>query len=310
MLPNQVAPDHITPIVCAEIGNVHDGSLGNAHRLIDAAADAGVHAVKMQCHIASVESSDSEQFPERFQFHPQDRSRMAYWSRMEFTRSQWYELSDRARQRGLLFGVAPFSTAAVHRVEGLVDFYKIASGELTNLAMLQLISSMTWPRLVVVSSGMSTIAELETAMMTFLRNDQRTRHEVIMCQCTTRYPTPASQVGMNMVDQFRRNITCLGGLSDHSGTIWPSIVASWLGAAYIEVHICWDRRQFGADVSSSITIDELRQLVQGVKFADTMRKMPVDKDEILKQLPDTAVYRTGKQRRPYEPYAALLKDRD
>ncbi|NIP69359.1 MAG: hypothetical protein GTO04_09320, partial [Planctomycetales bacterium] len=94
--------------VVAEVGNVHEGSLGNCHNFIDAVADAGADGVKFQCHISAAESSAEEGWPKRFFFHPQDKTRWEYWRRMEITREGWEGLANHARHRGLLFIVTPF----------------------------------------------------------------------------------------------------------------------------------------------------------------------------------------------------------
>lgn len=303
LLAEYPLPQHIETMVVAEIANVHDGSLGNCHAFIDAVADAGADAVKFQCHIAEAESTPDEQFPARFQFHPQDSNRKAYWKRMEFQRSAWYELSKHARIRGLAFIVSPFSVDAVKRCDNLVDWWKVASGEATNLALLSAIKQTGVPA--ILSTGMSGIRELEAAAV-LLATDSR--EDLIVCQCTTEYPTPPQRIGMNFAAQQMRNICYLGGLSDHSGTIFPGIVAAYLGAACVEVHVCWDRRQFGADTQSSLTIDELGELCRGVRFAEKMRRNPVDKDKILDTLTDVAVYRQGKRRETVDKYALTERD--
>lgn len=302
LLAEYPLPQHISTMVIAEVANVHDGSLGNCHRFIDAVADAGADAVKFQCHLAA-ESTSDERFPQRFQFHPQDHSRRDYWHRMEFDRAHWLRLKQHAIERDLAFIVSPFSVEAVRRLQGLVDWWKIPSGEVDNVALLEAVRN-TGER-VILSSGMSGIRELEAAVC---RLNPKSREDLIVCQCTTEYPTPAERVGMNFAAQQMRNICYLGGLSDHSGTIYPGIVAAYLGAACVEVHVCWDRRQFGADVQSSLTIDELAELCRGVRFAETMRRNPVDKDAVLDLLPDISAYRDGKRRECVNKYE--LQERD
>jgi len=283
-------PEAKTAIV-AEIGNQHDGSLGNAHRLIDAAADAEVDAVKFQCHIADAESTQEERFPKRFVFHPQDECRFGFWSRMEFTRSQWVGLTCHAKNRDLQFIISPFSLAAIKRCDDLVDAWKIASGEWKHEALVKAIRETGKP--VIASTGMSNDTDLEILMADL---QPPTREYLTVLQCTTWYPCPLKYVGLNKVWEWSRNLMFLGGLSDHSGTIWPGIAAAALQAHMVEVHICWDKRSFGPDISSSLTIDELVQLVKGIRAVETMLRNPVDKFKIQELLPDVNCYTEGKQR--------------
>ena len=102
--------------IVAEVAQAHDGSVGSAHAYIDVAADAGADAVKFQTHIARAESTLDE--PWRVRFSKQDDTRYDYWQRMEFTPSQWQELSAHCRERGITFMSSPFSGEAVDLLAG------------------------------------------------------------------------------------------------------------------------------------------------------------------------------------------------
>ena len=263
-------------LIVAEVGNVHEGSLGNCHAFIDAVAEAGVDAVKFQCHVASQESSPQEGWPKRFSFHPQDDTRQGYWRRMEFDRREWSMLCHRAAACNLKFIVTPFCIEAIERCRGFPNYWKIGSGQVSNKRLLMEVQRE--PEDVILSTGMSTTEEILDA--------NRLCFPKFILQCTTEYPCPPEQIGLSELRPL------INGLSDHGGTIWPSIIAAYLGAEMIEVHVCWDKRQFGADVSSSVTIDELKQLVEGVRFAERMG--PIDKDAVTAGLSDARVYVEGK----------------
>ncbi len=148
-------------LVVAEVAQAHDGSLGTAHAYIDAAAGAGADAVKFQTHIASAESTPGEPF--RVKFSPQDATRYDYWKRMEFSRDGWRGLADHARQAGLIFLSTPFSFEAVELLDDLgMPAWKVGSGEVTNLPMLERMARTRRP--VIVSSGMADFAELDRAV--------------------------------------------------------------------------------------------------------------------------------------------------
>jgi N,N'-diacetyllegionaminate synthase len=103
-------------------------------------------------------------------------------------------------------------------------------------------------------------------------------------QCTTAYPCPPERVGLNMIPVFRDRYECFVGLSDHSGTIYPGIAAAALGSDVLEVHVTMSRGMFGPDVPASVTMEELRQLVDGVRFVERMRAHPVEKDAVARDM--------------------------
>jgi N,N'-diacetyllegionaminate synthase len=259
-------------LIVAEVGQAHEGSLGQAHAYIEAIAQAGADAVKFQCHIAEAESTPDEQWRVPPDW-PQDESRYAYWKRMEFTQEQWWSLATHAEQAGLIFLCSPFSVEAVRLLDPMVPAWKVSSGEIRNVALLNAIKGTRKP--VILSSGMCNLTELSVAAGRFPR--------VLRLQCTSMYPTPPEKVGLGELvvsEEWGRDFD---GLSDHSGTIWPAIGAATLGAAVVEVHVCFSRQEFGFDVESSITIDELARLVEGVRFIEKA-KTPVDKDAMAREL--------------------------
>jgi len=256
--------------IIAEIAQAHDGSLGMAHAYIDAAAKAGADAVKFQTHIAEAETSPLE--PWRTRFGTQDDSRFDYWRRMEFSPTQWHELKAHADKAGLMFMSSPFSLQAVELLREIgVAGWKIASGEITNFPMLEAICAAGQP--VLLSTGMSDYAEIAAAADLIKRHG----NPLAIFQCTTSYPSPPESIGLNVLSELRARYGTAVGLSDHSGTIYPAIAAATLGAELIEVHLTMSREMFGPDVAASVTSAELAQLVEGVRFAETMRAHPVDK---------------------------------
>lgn len=258
-------------MIIGEVAQAHDGSLGMAHAYIDAIANAGADAVKFQTHIAAAESTAGE--PWRVKFSRQDATRYDYWKRMEFTEPQWLSLRKHADERGLKFLSSPFSIEAVDLLTRVgVSAWKIASGEITNMPMFERIAATQLP--VILSTGMSDLAEITSAV------DCVKKHglPLTLLQCTSAYPCPPEKVGLNLIGTFRNMYGCSVGLSDHSGTIFPGLAAATLGIDALEVHVTFSREMFGPDVIASITLSELRQLVQGIRFIETMKANPVSKD--------------------------------
>ena len=265
-------------LIIAEVAQAHDGSLGMAHAYIDAIADSGVDAVKFQTHIAAAESTIEE--PWRVKFSMQDKTRYDYWKRMEFTQEQWYGLKKHAIEKGLLFISSPFSLEAVELLNkiGGVDAWKIASGEVNNYLLLKRIIEQERP--ILLSSGMSPLFEIDKAIDT-IRNKNI---PFAVMQCTSTYPTKPEDVGHNLLLEFRKRYNSDIGLSDHSGCIYPGLAAAVVGADVLEVHVVFSKKMFGPDVTSSLDISELTQLVKGVRFIEKMISNPIDKDKMADKL--------------------------
>lgn len=257
----------------AEIGQAHDGSLGILHSYIDAVAGTGVDAIKFQTHIAEAESSAAEPF--RVNFSYEDATRFDYWQRMSFTAEQWQGIKEHCDAVGLEFMSSPFSVAAVELLEKLgVQRYKIGSGEVTNFLMLERIAQTGKP--ILLSSGMSSFAELDAAVA-FLKPYG---NKLSIFQCTTAYPTSATNVGLNVLGEMQQRYPELPvGFSDHSGNIYSALAAATLGAQLLEFHVVFDKRMFGPDAKASLTIDEAAQLAEGVRYIETALQHPIDKTD-------------------------------
>ncbi len=264
--------------VIAEVAQSHDGSLDVAHDYIDAIASAGAHGVKFQTHMAAAESTPHE--PWRVKFSAQDESRYDYWKRMEFSEAQWAELRSHAVEKNLLFVSSPFSDEAVNLLERVgVDAWKIASGEVGTLPMLEKIAATGKP--VLLSTGMSSWAEIDAAV-DILRAGKGT---FAVMQCTSVYPTPPEKTGLNVIPELRQRYDCAVGLSDHSGTIYPALAAvAAEGIEVLELHVTFNRDGSGPDVPASVTFEELRQIMEGIDFMETARRHPLDKDAQAREL--------------------------
>jgi N-acetylneuraminate synthase len=264
----------------AEIAQAHDGSLGLAHAFVDAAADARADAVKFQTHIAAAESTRQEPF--RIRFSHQDETRYDYWKRMEFRPQDWQELARHASSRGIAFLSSPFSIEAFELLRSVgIPAWKIASGEISNPMVTDRMIADGKPLL--VSTGMSTMQEVDE-LVSRVRGAGR---DFCLLQCTSRYPTPLSEVGLNVMQAFMRRHGCPVGLSDHSGSPFPALAAIAQGASVIETHLTLDRRMFGPDVSSSLTVDEFLLVSKARDAFHELRANPVDKDALAAELHST-----------------------
>src|SRR6476660_7357088 len=185
----------------AEVAQAHDGSLGAAHAYIDAAAEAGVDAVKFQTHIAQAESTLDEPF--RVKFSQQDDTRYAYWKRMEFTPEQWAGLAQHAAEKNLVFLSSAFSVAAVELLKKLgLAAWKVGSGEVGTRDLLDAMLAAGGP--ILLSTGMSTYAAIGEAVPRLRGKEAK----VALFQCTTRYPVALEEVGLNVIGELRQRFNC------------------------------------------------------------------------------------------------------
>ena len=257
--------------IIAEVAQSHDGSLGYAHAFIDEVAKTGVDAIKFQTHIASAESTKNEQW--RIKFSNQDKTRYDYWKRMEFTIDQWRGLQKHAHHLGIEFLSSPFSLEAVKLLEKIkMPAWKIPSGEVNNYELIEEICKRKKP--ILISSGISYLKELDKAISICKKN----KVDYGLFQCTTSYPCPPEKIGINLISEFKKRYKCPIGLSDHSSTIYPSLIAAHEGASMIEVHVTFSKNSFGPDVSSSVDFSQLKEIRKGVDFIFKMNNAPMNKD--------------------------------
>ncbi|HIC88354.1 MAG TPA: N-acetylneuraminate synthase [Anaerolineae bacterium] len=264
----------------AEVGQAHDGSLGNAHAYIDLAAEAKVDAVKFQTHIAEAESTPAETF--RVNFSHQDRTRYDYWRRMEFTPEQWRGLVEHASRSGPIFLSSAFSEAAVELLEELgVPAWKVASGEISSRPLLEKMAATKKPLL--ISTGMATWSDIDQA----IGWARSAGASVALFACTSEYPCAPQRWGLNVLGELRSRYGCPVGFSDHSGTVAAGLAAAALGANMIEVHITFSRYCFGPDAAASLTPDELKMLVTGVRQIESALAHPRCIDRNATELAET-----------------------
>jgi N,N'-diacetyllegionaminate synthase len=263
--------------IVAEVGLAHDGSLGNAHAFIDAAAGTGADAIKFQTHVATAEGTREESF--RVNVFPQDATRADYWQRTAFTPEQWESLKQHAENRRLQFLSTPFSQEAVVLLRQLqVKAWKVGSGEANNPFLLEAVAAGHEP--VLLSTGMSYISEVDAAVQFFVDRNV----PLALLQCTNRYPCPPEYLGLNVLSEYRARYDVPVGFSDHSGEIAPGLAAVTLGANVLEVHVTWHKNAFGPDVDASLTFDSLRELVKGVRMIEQALAAPVNKDLVARDL--------------------------
>jgi N,N'-diacetyllegionaminate synthase len=255
--------------IIAEIGSVHDGSFGNALKLIDLCAEIGVDTVKFQTHIASAETTRDAPSPSYFKAE----SRFEYFERTAFSKNQWSEIKNKAHSLGMRFMSSPFSEEAVELLQEVgVDVYKIASGEVTNLPMLRKIARAG--KAVILSSGMSTWDELDAAFEVL-----KDVPELMVMQCSSAYPCPAEKVGLNIIKEMADRYKVPIGFSDHTDGIAAALAAVTLGAEAVEKHLTFSKKMYGSDAPNATEPGEFAQMVNCIRQLEVMLSCPVDKKD-------------------------------
>ncbi|HEY5927924.1 MAG TPA: N-acetylneuraminate synthase family protein [Kofleriaceae bacterium] len=256
--------------IIGEVGSVHDGSFGNACKLIELAARCGANVVKFQTHIAEAETLENAPAPSYFKAEP----RFAYFKRTAFSREQWLELAKVARDNGLMFMSSPFAIEAVDQLEETgIDIYKIASGEVTNTPLLERVAKTGKP--VILSSGMSDWRELDRAVAAL-----RSADDLTVMQCTSAYPCPVERAGVNVLTEIAARYQVATGLSDHTQGIAAAVAAVVLGATAVEKHFTFSRHMYGSDAQFAAEPDEFRRYCSEIKDAWKLLDHPVDKSDL------------------------------
>ncbi len=258
------------PMIIAEIGSVHDGSFGNAVKLIQAAAACGTDVVKFQTHIAAAETTRNAPMPPYFKGEP----RFEYFERTGFSEEQWRGLQQACRDSGVRFLSSPFSIEAVDLLEHIdADLYKVPSGETTNTPLLERLAQTGKP--VLLSTGMSDWAEIDRAVAILKQGGP-----LCVMQCTSAYPCPPERVGLNVLAEMRDRYGVEIGYSDHTLGLGAAAAAAALGATTVEKHFTFSKLMYGSDAAHSMEPAEFSQFCATLREIWAMRDHPVDKNDL------------------------------
>ena len=257
--------------IIAEIGSVHDGSIGNALKAVEAAAACGADIVKFQTHIAQAETLPNAPMPSYFKGEP----RMEYFERTAFSKSQWQKIIQHCDELGVGFLSSPFSIEAVELLEEVgAKRYKIPSGEVSNLPLLERVAETG--KMVYLSSGMSNWGELDQAVKVLNQGSCA----LIVMQCSSAYPCPPERVGLNVMSEMQQRYGIPVGFSDHTLGVAACISAVALGAVVVEKHFTFSRLMYGSDAIHSMEPAEFKAFCAHVKEAAIIRTNLVNKDDL------------------------------
>lgn len=248
------------PFVIAEMSGNHNQSLDRALAIVDAAARAGAHALKIQTYTPDTMTLDLD---ER-EFHISDTNSLWKGTSLyklygeAYTPWEWHApIFERARSQGMIPFSTPFDDTAVDFLESLdVPCYKIASFENTDLPLIRRVAATGKP--LIISTGMATLAELDETVRAAREAGCR---QLVLLKCTSTYPASPVNTHIRTIPHLRAMYGCEIGLSDHTMGVGVSVASVALGASVIEKHFTLDRSEGGVDSAFSMEPLELAQLV-------------------------------------------------
>ena len=254
------------PFIIAEMSGNHNHSLERALEIVDAAAESGAHALKLQTYTAdtiTIDHSEGEfMISDPNSLWKGDSLYTLY--QKAYTPWEWHEeIFNRCRDRGLVSFSTPFDESSVDFLESLdVPAYKIASFENAHIPLIRKVAATGKP--LIISTGMATLAELDETVRTVRSGGCK---DLILLKCTSSYPANPEDSNINTIPHMRELFDCEIGLSDHTFGIGVSIAAVALSATVIEKHFTLDRSDGGVDSAFSIEPAELKALVEESKRA-------------------------------------------
>ena len=248
------------PFILAEMSGNHNQSLNRALEIVEAAAETGVHALKLQTYTAdtlTLDVSEGEFFIEDKDSLWKGKSLYELYQDA-YTPWEWHKpIMKRASELGMLCFSTPFDDTAVDFLEDLdVPAYKIASFENTHLPLIKKVAETGKP--VIISTGMATIAELDEMIRTVREADCE---QFMLLKCTSTYPASSENSNVLTIPRMRELFNCEVGLSDHTMGVGAAVAAVAHGATFIEKHFTLCRADGGVDSAFSLEPEEMKQLV-------------------------------------------------
>ncbi len=266
--------------IIAEAGVNHNGSLKLAKKLVAAAKEAGVDAIKFQVFRAEnlvTEKTGMADYQKRN--IGKKESQLEMLRKLELKHKDFKELKKYCDKKNIIFLSTPHSCQEdVDLIAELSPAIKVGSGDLTNLPILKYIAEKSLP--IILSTGMAYLEEIREAVETILPINK----ELILLHCTTNYPTPLNEVNLKAIQTLEKEFNLPVGYSDHTEDINVSLATVALGACIIEKHFTLDRNLPGPDHKASLEPQELKEMVEGIRNTETRLTQKENPQNIIKEL--------------------------
>jgi N,N'-diacetyllegionaminate synthase len=250
-------------LIIAEAGVNHNGDIHLAKKLIVAAADAGADYIKFQTFKAeNLVNKSAEQADYQKENTGKTESQFDMLKRLELSYDDFDELEKSCQEHDIKFLSTAFDFESIEYLKNKLDFYKIPSGEITNLPYLEKVAKLNLP--IIMSTGMANMQEVKEALAVLEKNGI-IRNNITILHCNTEYPTPMKDVNLNAMLTIANELGVKVGYSDHTLGIEIPIAAVAMGAKVIEKHFTLDKNMQGPDHKASLEPHELKAMVDGIR---------------------------------------------
>lgn len=248
--------------IIAEAGDNHNGSFDLALKLVDKAVEAGADCVKFQTFVTENVIS---KFAEKAEYQKEntraEESQFDMVKKLELSFEQFREIQKYCGQKGIMFLSTPFDLDSIDFLQEIdIPFWKIPSGEITNLPYLKKIAHTG--KDIIMSTGMCTMQEIEEGLQILRKNGAG---KITLLHCNTEYPTPYDDVNLRAMQTLRDRFQVPVGYSDHTKGIEVPIAAVACGASVIEKHFTLDHNMEGPDHKASLEPEELNEMVKAIR---------------------------------------------
>lgn len=259
---NKVIGDGNPTFIIAEAGVNHNGDINIAKQLVDKAVDSGVDAIKFQTFKTEklvTGYADMADYQKSNIGHISSQFNML--KKLELSEESFIKIQEYCKYKGIMFLSTPFDFESADFLESIgILAFKISSGDLTNIPLLEHIAKFNKP--IILSSGMSNLSEIEEALNAIYKLGNK---EVAVLHCTSNYPAELRNVNLNAMNTVKNAFKVVDGYSDHTKGITVPIAAVAMGANIIEKHFTIDKNMQGPDHKASLNPIELKDMVQAIR---------------------------------------------
>jgi len=267
--------------IIAEAGVNHNGDLTIAKKLVDAAKEAKADAIKFQTYkTEDLVTKTSQTANYQKENTKTNQTQFEMLKKLELQYEDFKELKEYCDKKEIIFLSTPHTESSLEFLKDLVPIFKIGSGDLNNLPLLEKIAKLKKP--IILSTGMASFEEIEESITLIKKYNE----DIIVLHCTTSYPCPLDKVNLLTMLEIERKFNVLTGYSDHTEGIEVPIIAASLGATVIEKHFTLDKNMQGPDHKASLNPEELKEMIEKIRnntILDIPKKILGNRNKIIEE---------------------------